>query len=42
MVMETDQGAFRYRFGDRYRVNPGDGSLQASLKTLFGEECVSR
>ena len=42
MVMETDQGAFRYRFGDRYRVNPGDGSLQASLKTLFGEECVIR
>jgi DNA polymerase-3 subunit alpha len=42
MVMETDQGAFRYRFGDQYRVNPRDGSLQASLKTLFGEECVGR
>ncbi len=42
MVMETDEGAYRYRFGDRYRVNPRDGSLQASLKTLLGAECVVR
>ena len=40
MVMETDDGAYRYRFGDRYRVNPRDNSLQASLKTLLGAECV--
>jgi len=42
MVMETDDGTYRYRFGDRYRVNPRDGSLQASLKTLLGAECVVR
>ena len=42
MVMETDEGAYRYRFGDEYKVNPRDGSLQASLKTLFGEQCVVR
>jgi len=40
MVMETDQGPLRYRFGDAYRVNPRDGSLQASLKTMFGEGCL--
>jgi DNA polymerase III subunit alpha len=41
MVMETETGPLRYRFGDRYRVDSRDGSLQASLKTLFGDGCVT-
>lgn len=41
MVMETEGGPLRYRFGDRYRVDSRDGSLQASLKTLFGDGCVT-
>ncbi len=41
MLMETDDGPLRYRFGDGYRVDPRDRSLQASLKTLFGESCLA-
>jgi DNA polymerase-3 subunit alpha len=40
MLMETEECVYRYRFGERFRVNPRDGSLQASLKTLFGERCL--
>jgi DNA polymerase-3 subunit alpha len=31
----------RLRLGEEYRVDPRDGSLVASLKTLFGERCVA-
>lgn len=40
MVMETEDRDLRYRFGERFRVDAGDGSLQASLKTLFGDGCL--
>ncbi len=42
MVMDTEEGPVRFRFGDAYRVDPQKGSLQASLKTLFGEGCLVR
>ncbi len=39
--MRTAHGPERFRLGDRHRVDPRDGSLLASLKTLFGERCVA-
>ncbi|MCC6832302.1 MAG: DNA polymerase III subunit alpha [Thermoleophilia bacterium] len=42
MVMDTEDGPIRYRFGSAFRVDPQHGSLQASLKTLFGEGCLVR
>ncbi|MFN8109184.1 MAG: DNA polymerase III subunit alpha [Thermoleophilia bacterium] len=40
VVVETPDGVRRFRFGKAYQVNPKDGSLQASLKTMFGEGCL--
>jgi hypothetical protein len=31
----------RLRLGEEYSVDPRDGSLVASLKSLFGERCVA-
>ncbi|HWH13145.1 MAG TPA: DNA polymerase III subunit alpha [Miltoncostaeaceae bacterium] len=40
MVMDTPDGPLRYRLGDRYRVDPRDGSLRASLTSMFGDGCL--
>ena len=42
MLMDTDDGQERYRFGTEYMVDARDGSLHASLASLFGEGCVVR
>lgn len=39
--LRTNHGPERYRLGDQHRVDPRDGSLLASLKTIFGERCVA-
>jgi DNA polymerase III subunit alpha len=42
LEMECHDGRRRVRLGEEYRVDPRDSSLVASLKTLFGERCLSR
>jgi DNA polymerase-3 subunit alpha len=39
--MSTTDGPVRLRFGEEYRVDPGDSNLVASLKTLFGASAVA-
>ncbi len=34
------EGSTRFLLPDEYRVDPRDGSLVASIKTLFGERCL--
>jgi len=41
LEMRTSEGPVRLRFGAEFRVDPGDSSLVASLKTLFGERAVA-
>jgi DNA polymerase-3 subunit alpha len=38
--LATSDGLTRFRLPDPYRVDPRDGSLIASLRTLFGERCL--
>ncbi|MCU0306956.1 MAG: DNA polymerase III subunit alpha [Thermoleophilia bacterium] len=37
----TEEGNVRMRFGDDWKVDPRDGGLIASLKSMFGERCVA-
>ena len=37
----TPEGSVRMRLGKEYLVDPGDRSLQASLKSMFGERAVA-
>jgi DNA polymerase-3 subunit alpha len=39
--MRTSDGPVRLRFGEEFRVDPGDSNLVASLKTMFGAGCVA-
>jgi DNA polymerase-3 subunit alpha len=39
--MRTTDGPVRLRFGEEFRVDPGNSNLVASLKTLFGASCVA-
>ena len=39
--MRTTDGPVRLRFGEEFRVDPGDSNLVASLKTLFGASAVA-
>jgi DNA polymerase III subunit alpha len=41
LLMRTSEGPVRLRLGDQFRVNSRDGSLVASLKSLFGERCLA-
>jgi len=41
LEMASPEGRRRLRLGEEFCVNPRDGSLMASLKTLFGERCVA-
>lgn len=39
-LVDVEDCVKRYRLGDRFKVDAGDSSLQASLKSLFGSSCL--